>query len=166
MERSGADVIIRTMMEELRMTRPEKPAEFMVQFLQRNYIGRPKMRTLHEIDHDEEDQMALEEEEELSSEFSSELSSPEFERPNVYIVVPDSLKRKRRGMFSILQPIFLLPIFTLSHIRYSLSHSYRTYSLVISNFTHAFTQHGNTHDVLPYYSSPQAQEQYAVMCPA
>lgn len=84
MERSGADVMIRAVMEELRMQRPINPAEFMVQFLQNKYIRKKiqfKMRPMHA----------------LVDEMDEELSSPEIERAS-YLVVPDSLKRKRRGI--------------------------------------------------------------------
>lgn len=122
LEQSGADHMIRAMMEELRMRRPTKPAEFMVQFLQDNYIKK-KIRRLYETSI--EDEMAVEEDElsELSELSSPELlSSPEFERPNVYIVVPDSLKRKRRGML-------LLPFLTLCHACISLLYAFTTPTL-------------------------------------
>jgi hypothetical protein len=118
LELSGADVIIRAMMEELRNSRPTNPAAFMVQFLENNYVKKEtkmkrKLYDINDISTDEDD-MALEE---LSS--PELISSPEFERPSHYIV-SDSLKRKRRGMTSI--PIITqlcLPYHTVlsSHIQ-------------------------------------------------
>lgn len=89
LERSGVDRMIQALVQQLRVERPAKPAEFMVRFLQENYVKKEvKKRSSFECY--DEDKM--------------EEEDTEVER--TYFVVPESFKRKRRG--TIRSPTILL----------------------------------------------------------
>lgn len=90
---SGVDRMIQALVQQLRVERPAKPAEFMVKFLQDNYIKKD-IKKRSSYDCYEEDQM--------------EEDPPQEDR--TYFVVPESFKRKRRGIIQM-QPCGLFFFF-------------------------------------------------------
>lgn len=78
---SGVERMIQAIVQQLRVERPAKPAEFMVKFLQDNYIKKEAIKKRSSYECYEEDKM--------------EEDPPQEDR--TYFVVPESFKRKRRG---------------------------------------------------------------------
>ena len=171
----------------MQAARPAKPAEFMIQFLQSNYIKRDNKRKSCEDAADDDEEISTEEEELQSPVFlsSPESDSPQFnstspfERPNTYIVVPDSLKRRRRGMPFL--HIFLqhtrqsstyIPyIFAALHPHHPtismISHDllpFTPFHIITSSSLYFCCPHALIYSTTHTISNRNIQEQYAVMC--